>query len=161
MVCAPVPGRHAAKVHLENLWIGGWSQKAVDFQPLGGGEGYITNCTLVNNTGSGIDIKEGRVVVDGLHWESNDNAVLVVGNAIATVRNSTASGGHTSRSSPARPTRSAETAMPRRGRTPVPIGAQSSTAGARWSGEAGTGRRASACRPRIQPRVTAVNRPTA
>jgi hypothetical protein len=47
----------------------------------------------VNNSGGGIVVNTGRVMVNNLHAESNANGVVVNGGAIATVRNSYAAGG--------------------------------------------------------------------
>jgi hypothetical protein len=84
---------NAAVVHVENVFIGGFSQKAIDFQPAGGGEGYFTDVNVSDNAGGGIVVTTGRVMVNRLKAESNSNGVLVNGNAIAVVRNSHASGG--------------------------------------------------------------------
>ena len=84
---------NAAEVHVEKCWINGFSNLAIDFRPAGGGEGYISDTTIVNNAFGGIDVVTGRVMVDRLRAESNDNGVLVTGNAIASVRNSYAAGG--------------------------------------------------------------------
>lgn len=82
----------AAEVHVEKVWIGNFSGRAIDWTTGAGGEGYFNDVTLVNNTNDGIVVESGRVMINRLHAESNGTAVLVRGNAIATVRDSYASG---------------------------------------------------------------------
>jgi hypothetical protein len=82
----------AAEVHVEKVWIGHFSQKAVDWTTGAGGEGYFNDVTLLNNAGDGIVVGSGRVMINRLHAESNGSGVLVSGSAIATVRDSYASG---------------------------------------------------------------------
>jgi hypothetical protein len=84
---------NAAEVHVENCWIGGFANDAIDFRPSTGAEGYITDTTISNNSGGGIVVNTGRVTVNRLRAESNANGVIVNGGAIATVRDSYASGG--------------------------------------------------------------------
>ncbi len=83
----------AAEVHIENVWISGFSSHAIDFNPTCGAEGYINNVTVSNNVGSGVSVVAGRVMINELRAESNDAGVMVRGSAIATVRNSYAAGG--------------------------------------------------------------------
>jgi len=82
----------AAEVHVEKVWIGHFSLRAVDWTPGAGGEGYFNDVTLLNNTNDGIVVESGRLMINRLYAESNGTAVLVRGNAIATVRDSFASG---------------------------------------------------------------------
>jgi hypothetical protein len=84
---------NAAEVHIEKCWISGFSNNAINFHPSSGGEGYISDTMLINNMNGGVIVNTGRVSVDRLRAESNSNAVVVNGNAIATVRNSIAIGG--------------------------------------------------------------------
>lgn len=83
----------AAEMHIENCSITGFSNTAVSFNPSGGGEGYVRDTTIVGNPGGGILVTTGRMTVSNLRAEANGNAVVVNGAAIATVSNSTASGG--------------------------------------------------------------------
>jgi hypothetical protein len=82
----------AAEVHVEKVWIGHFSGRAVDWTAGAGGEGYFNDVTLLNNTNDGIVVESGRLMINRLYAESNGSAVLVRGNAIATVRDSVASG---------------------------------------------------------------------
>lgn len=83
----------AAEVHIEKCSITGFSNTAISFNPSGGGEGYVNDTTLVDNAGGGIVVTTGRMTVSNLRAEANGNAVVVNGAAIATVRDSYASGG--------------------------------------------------------------------
>jgi len=83
----------AAEVHIENCWIGRFNSHAIDFQPSGGGEGFINDVTAVGNLGSAVSVVTGRVSVNRLNAYTNDAGVFVRGTAIATVRDSTAVGG--------------------------------------------------------------------
>jgi hypothetical protein len=83
----------AAEVHIEKCWIGRFSNHAIDFQPSGGGEGFIDDVTAVSNGGSAVSVVTGRVSVNRLDSYTNDAAVFVRGTAIATVRDSIAVGG--------------------------------------------------------------------
>jgi hypothetical protein len=83
----------AAEVHIEKCTITGFSNNAVNFNPSGGGEGYVNDTTLVGNPGGGIVVGAGRMVVSNLRAEGNGNGVVVNGAAIATVTDSHASGG--------------------------------------------------------------------
>ena len=84
---------NAAEVHIEKCWIGRFSSHAIDFQPGGGGEGFIDDVTAVSNGGSAVSVTTGRVSVNRLDAYTNDAAVFVRGTAIATVRDSIAVGG--------------------------------------------------------------------
>ena len=81
------------ELHVENVTIDRFTNNAIDFLPGGGAEGYITNCTFRDNAGGGLVVNSGRVMVSGLRAEANGNGVIVNGTAIATVRDSFASGG--------------------------------------------------------------------
>jgi hypothetical protein len=83
----------AAEVHIDHCTITGFSNTAVTFNPSGGGEGYVSNTTIVGNPGGGIVVARGRMVVLNLNAEGNGNGVVVNGPAIATVTGSRASGG--------------------------------------------------------------------
>lgn len=83
----------ATEVHLEKVVITGFSSGAVDFQPTGGGEGYFTDVTLINNASGGIHAASGRVMANRLSANSNGDGLVVLGVAIATVRDSYAAGG--------------------------------------------------------------------
>jgi hypothetical protein len=83
----------AAEVHVENCWIAGFANDAIDFRPSGGGLGYVTDTTILNNSGGGIVVNTGRMTVNRLRAESNANGVIVNGGALTTVRDSYASGG--------------------------------------------------------------------
>ena len=84
---------NAAEVHIEKCWIGRFSSHAIDFQPSSGGEGFIDDVTAIDNGGSAVSVTTGRVSVNRLDAYGNDAAVFVRGTAIATVRDSMASGG--------------------------------------------------------------------
>jgi len=84
---------NAAEVHIENCFIGRFNSHAIDFQPAGGGEGFINNVTAVGNLGSAVSVVTGRVSVNRLEAYTNDAGVFVRGTAIATVRESSAVGG--------------------------------------------------------------------
>jgi hypothetical protein len=84
---------NAAEVHIENCWIGRFASHAIDFQPAGGGEGFINDVTAVSNGGSAVSVSTGRVSVNRLNAYTNDAGVFVRGTAIATVRDSAAVGG--------------------------------------------------------------------
>jgi hypothetical protein len=83
----------AAEVHVENCWIAGFANDAIDFRPSGGGLGYVTDTTILNNSGGGIVVNTGRMTVNRLRAESNANGVMVNGAALTTVRDSYATGG--------------------------------------------------------------------
>jgi hypothetical protein len=83
----------AAEVHLENVVISGFGSGAVEFDPSGGAEGSFNNVSLINNSGFGILVRQGRVTASGLLASSNPQAVYVYGTAIATVRDCYSSGG--------------------------------------------------------------------
>ena len=83
----------AAEVHVEKVWIGHFSGRAVDWTAGAGGEGYFNDVTILNNATDGIVVGSGRLMINRLHAESNPSGVLVTGTAIATVRDSYASGG--------------------------------------------------------------------
>jgi len=84
----------AAEVHIENCWIGRFNTHAIDFQPSGGGEGFINDVTAVSNGGSAVSVgNNARVSVNRLNAYTNGEGVFVRGNSIATVRDSTAVGG--------------------------------------------------------------------
>jgi hypothetical protein len=84
----------AAEVHVENCWIGRFSSHAIQFNPSGaGGELFVNDLTAISNGGSAVSVVTGRASVNRLNAYSNDAGVFVRGNAIATVRDSTAVGG--------------------------------------------------------------------
>jgi len=80
------------ELHVEHCVIERFSNIAIDFQPSGGGEGYITDTTLIDNAGGGVVVNTGRVAITNLHSEANGNGVMVNGTAIASVRDSFAAG---------------------------------------------------------------------
>ena len=86
----------ATEVHVENVWIGHFSNRAVDWTAAAGGEGYFNNVTIVNNGGSsgdGMVFESGRISINQLWAESNrGSAVQAQNTALVTVRNSYASG---------------------------------------------------------------------
>jgi hypothetical protein len=84
---------NAAEVHIENCWIGRFSSHAIEFNPTGGGELFVNDVTAVSNGGSAVSVVTGRASVNRLNAYTNDAGVFVRGNAIATVRDSTAVGG--------------------------------------------------------------------
>jgi hypothetical protein len=93
------PGNHginviqADEVHIENVVINGFANEAIHFAPSGGGSGYVSDTTVLNNAGGGVVVSSGRMTISNLHAESNGNGVMVNGTAIATVRDSYAGGG--------------------------------------------------------------------
>jgi Right handed beta helix region len=84
----------AAEVHIEHCVIASFSNAAVNFHPSTG-KLFVTDTTIMNNTGGGIVVATGRALIDNLRADGNGNGVAVNGNAIATVRNSYAAGGST------------------------------------------------------------------
>jgi hypothetical protein len=84
---------NASEVHIENCWIGRFSSHAIEFNPTGGGELFVNDVTAVSNGGSAVSVVTGRASIDRLNAYTNDAGVFVRGNAIATVRNSSAVGG--------------------------------------------------------------------
>ena len=83
----------AAEVHIENCWIGRFTSHAISFNPSGGGELFVNDVTAVGNGGSAVSVALGRASINRLNAYTNDAGVFVRGNAIATVRDSTAVGG--------------------------------------------------------------------
>jgi hypothetical protein len=81
------------ELHVQNCVIERFTNTAVDFRPGSGGEGYVSDTTLSDNVGGGVVVNSGRMTVSNLHAEANGNGVMVNGTAIATVRDSFASGG--------------------------------------------------------------------
>jgi hypothetical protein len=86
---------NASEVHIENCWIGRFTSHAISFAPSAAGtEGFINDVTAVGNGGSAVSVvNNSRVSVNRLNSYTNDAAVFVRGNSIATVRDSIAVGG--------------------------------------------------------------------
>ena len=86
----------ATEVHVENVWIGNFSNRAVDWTAAAGGEGYFNDVTTVNNggtSGDGMVFESGRIMINRLRAESNrGSAVQSQNTAIVTVRDSYAAG---------------------------------------------------------------------
>jgi hypothetical protein len=84
----------ASQVHVEHCVIASFVNSAINFHPSSGSL-FVSDTTIMNNTNNGIIVATGRATVENLHANANGSAVIVSGNAIATVRNSYAAGNAT------------------------------------------------------------------
>jgi hypothetical protein len=84
----------AAQVHVERCVIASFANAAINFHPASGSL-FVMDTTIMNNTNNGIIVATGRATIENLHATGNGSAVVVSGNAIATVRNSFAGGNST------------------------------------------------------------------
>jgi hypothetical protein len=82
----------ASQVHVELCVIASFANAAINFHPASGSL-FVSDTTIMNNTDGGIAVATGRATIDRLYASGNGNAVVVTGPAIATISNSSASGG--------------------------------------------------------------------
>src|SRR5262245_23906617 len=86
----------AARVHVENCRINGFTNSAINFHPSNA-QLFVINSRISANTNNGIIVATGRATIDNTQITGNPSAIAVNvnGNAIATVRKSLISGNST------------------------------------------------------------------